>query len=86
MNKWETNLDEVIAYIKRCTVDEPYEADGNTLKPEANGWSWVRNSQCKYISLRIDMRDGAFVILNREGNRIPFEQLKYQYKVGDEEV
>jgi len=43
-----------------------------------NDWTWLKNSQCKYISLRFDMRSGHFVILDRTGERITLEQLKYQ--------
>jgi len=25
-------------------------------------WSWLWNSKCKYIELRIDMRDGSCII------------------------
>lgn len=77
-NIWETNLDEVIAFIHAATSPDPYEPDGNTLRPDCIDWSWIKNSDCKYISLRFDMRDGAFVILNRDKTRITFEELKKQ--------
>ena len=54
------------------------EPDGDTLKPGCIDWSWISNSKCKYISLKFDMRDGAFVILDRDKNRITFEELKKQ--------
>jgi len=79
-NVWETNFDEVIEFIKKASDTKPWMPDGNTLKPGAISWSWARNHQCKYVGLRIDMRDGGFVILNRDGQRISFEQLKWQYR------
>jgi len=36
----------------------------------AGRWVWMENPQCKYIELRIDMRDGGCIIKDREGNRI----------------
>lgn len=81
-NQWHPaeDLQEVIDFIRSAAQDEPYQEDGNTLKPGAIGWSWVRNSKCKYVSLRFDMRDGAFVIQDKEGNRVYLEDLQYQYK------
>lgn len=64
-NEWETNIDEVLAFIKEAAADH--------VK-----WSWIKNSKCKYVSLRFDMRDGAFVILDRDKNRITFGELKSQ--------
>lgn len=50
-----------------------------TLKAASRGeWSWGRNSQCKYIELRIDMRTGHCIIRDREGKRINPEDLAYQ--------
>jgi hypothetical protein len=36
----------------------------------AGRWVWMENPQCKYIELRIDMRDGGCIIKDREGKRI----------------
>jgi hypothetical protein len=77
-NQWLTNLDEVIAFIKRASANPVYDEDGNEI-PGNLYWSWIRNGECKYISLRFDMRDGAFVLLNRNGERISFKQLQWQY-------
>jgi hypothetical protein len=43
-------------------------------------WAWHRNSPCKYVTLKIDTRSGAYQILDRDGNEITFEQLEYQYR------
>lgn len=44
-----------------------------------HNWSWARNTSCKYLNVRIDMRDGGCVILNRDGKRISPDQLRWQY-------
>jgi hypothetical protein len=68
-NRWHDlqELDEVINTIK-------------LLSSGANFWSWARNWDCKYVDIRIDMRDGGFVLRDREGVRINLDQLKWQYK------
>lgn len=49
------------------------------LVAAANGkWSWVENTECKYVELRIDMRDGGCIIKNRRDERITPEQLGKQ--------
>lgn len=42
-------------------------------------WTWARNTKCKYIDVRIDMRDGDCIIKDRDGNIITLEQLQWQY-------
>ena len=72
-NIWEDNFDEVTSFIKEVTKVSQVEQYSNP-----NNWSWLRNPECKYIDIRIDMRDGGFVIKNRGGLRITFEELKKQ--------
>lgn len=67
-NLWEENLDEVMSFVKEA-IKDPFE-----------GWQWINNSRCKYVDIRIDMRDGGFIIKDRDGKRISFDQLKHQYK------
>lgn len=43
-------------------------------------WSWVRNTDCKYINVRIDMRDGHVLLTDRNGKIITIDQLRHQYK------
>lgn len=43
-------------------------------------WHWFANPQCKYVMLRIDMRDGGCLIFDRDGNRITPAQLAHQHK------
>lgn len=72
-NSWDENFDEVVSTIKELSKEGDFT------------WSWARNWACKYISIRIDMRDGAFVLVNRDGERISLEQLKYQYNGEDDD-
>lgn len=71
-NTWhpKSELAHLIDQILRLTED------GNDL-------SWMRNSNCKYVDIHIDMRDGGFVLMDRERNRISLEQLKWQYSEKD---
>lgn len=69
-NFWDENLDEVIATIKEFSCEKAT-------------WSWIKNMDCKYVKLTFDMRDGAFVIINKNGERISLAGLKYQYKSGE---
>jgi hypothetical protein len=68
-NTWEENLDEVFDFI----------LDILKIRTKEGGrWIWWKNSRCKYINLKIDMRDGGFLLLDRNGERISFEELKKQ--------
>ncbi len=44
-------------------------------------WNWFSNNRCKYINLRIDMRDGHCVLKDRDGQSITIEQLGYQFEL-----
>ncbi len=54
---------------------------GRTKLPygDKNRWTWSMNPDCKYVELRIDMRDGGCIIRNRNGLRITPERLAWQY-------
>lgn len=43
-------------------------------------WCWAYNSECKYLDIRIDMRDGGFILTNRTNKRINLAQLEWQYE------
>lgn len=72
MSEWQSNLDEVISIIKLCA--------GNGVDGGLNyeRWCWPRNADCKYVDIRIDMRDGHFILLDRHLKRISVEQLLRQ--------
>ena len=46
----------------------------------AKEWTWSRNHHCKYISLRIDTRDGKCIIKDRHGEVITLDEVKRQRK------
>jgi hypothetical protein len=82
-NQWhdKKELDSFIETIKKLAVSitDMFEEDGDTLKSGVEDWSWTRNWDCKYINLRIDMRDGGFILTNDKKQRINLEQLRWQY-------
>ena len=61
-NTWD-NVDDFISVLQRA---------------RAGDWHWFENTKCKYIELRIDMRDGGCLIKDRHGNRISPEDLAKQ--------
>ena len=48
-------------------------------KMKAGNWKWIKNQRCKYVDLRIDMRDGGCIIKDSDGKRISPEMLAWQY-------
>ena len=65
MKPWDTNLKELFDIILKASKEDNYE------------WSWSRTNGfgCKYVDIRIDMRDGGYILKNREGERISAEDL-----------
>ena len=63
MNLWDQFEEFLAVYNKMLNED----------------WIWYKNMDCKYVDIRIDMRDGGCIIRNREGKRISPEQLAWQY-------
>ena len=41
-------------------------------------WHWLENPRCKYVEVRIDMRDGMCILKDRDGKRILVKDLEYQ--------
>lgn len=37
---------------------------------QAGDWVWWRNSNCKYVTIRIDMRSGHCILCDKDGERI----------------
>ena len=64
--------------IRTNTWDHVSDAIPTLYKASKGHWSWCYNMDCKYVELRIDMRDGGCLIRNREGNRISKEDLEKQ--------
>ncbi len=44
-------------------------------------WTWMKNSRCKYLNIRMDTRDGHCLISDRNNERISLDQLRYQIGV-----
>jgi hypothetical protein len=42
-------------------------------------WVWWKNSRCKYVNLRVDMRTGHCILMDRDGQRIDPTELEWQY-------
>lgn len=58
---------------------QPIEPIFEVLSDARKGiWNWTANSKCKYITLRIDMRDGCLILKDRDDNPITLEELKHQ--------
>lgn len=50
------------------------------MKRVRNGtWIWARNTQCKYVTIRVDTRSGLCSIRDRDGNYIKLHELEWQY-------
>lgn len=79
-NKWHDmpELDEFIRVIKQLSSPKVYDERGNFISGN-HSWSWSQNYQCKYITLRFDMRDGGFNLCADKIGRISLDQLKWQY-------
>lgn len=67
MNLWDV-FDAFAEVLRRARL--PYG--------DPDRWSWAHNMECKYIDLRIDMRDGGCLIYAK-GKRISPERLAWQY-------
>lgn len=52
----------------------------------SKGWHWTRSRswRCKYIDLRIDMRDGGFILMDQAMRRISLDELRYQSRRDDD--
>lgn len=52
------------------------------VKAKEKTWHWheSRGFRCKYIDIRIDMREGHCMIRDRNGNHITLEELQYQHQ------
>ena len=42
-------------------------------------WSWASNSRFKYLNIRVDTRNGRFLIFEDQGRRVDIEQVLWQY-------
>lgn len=75
MRREDLNLDEKRAANVWDHVDDVLPV---IEAARAGRWNWCDNTPCKYIQLRIDMRDGGCLIEDRHGNRIEPARLRLQ--------
>lgn len=62
----------------------PFEAVRLVVEDAIEGrWSWHSNIRCKYIELRVDMRDGHCIIKDRNGSPLTIEELQSQKIEGE---
>lgn len=66
-NIWHDNLGDLLRTVAFCV---------GGMKDFTWAWSRTPGYSCKYIDVRIDMRDGGFIVKDRDGKRISLEQLK----------
>ena len=45
----------------------------------SGSWTWVRNTRCKYVTLGIDTRRGAYLANDRDGKPLTADELLWQY-------
>lgn len=53
-------IDQVLAVVRKSLAGE---------------WQWPKNSRCKYIEVRIDMRSGLCLLRDGHGQMISMEEL-----------
>ena len=56
--------------------DEIIEGVSKVIKDKK--WNWAANQHCKYVSIRVDMRDGTAILMDRDKEVITLDQLKRQ--------
>lgn len=76
-NQWHPREDlqkTLDALLPLCTPDKekPWKS--------ISGWRWSANPdwRAKYVDIRIDMRDGGFILMDRNGKRISLDQIQAQ--------
>lgn len=88
INQWaagrsyiEANLDIApVADKQRFNIWDKFAVVTETIAKSLSGeWLWWRNSRCKYINVRIDMRSGDCIITDNQGQRIGPSELRHQF-------
>lgn len=49
----------------------------------AGRWTWTRNTRCKYVTLFLDTRAGAYSVKDRDGHPITADILLFQEGIYD---
>lgn len=75
-------MSEVINEARKTTTST--ERDGDTWNPDAAAFLqrlaghhdlWLENSDLKYLTLRVDTRDGSFILFNRDAAEIRIDRV-----------
>lgn len=66
MGNWDIDFNEITSTLKEILSSK---------------WSWRRSNDYKYITVKVDMRDGGCVLENRFGQKITLEDLKHQLEL-----
>lgn len=74
-----TDGDEALERPKWIPITEVMEVLAESKSETPDSWHWGANTRCKYLNIRLDMRDGHCLIYDRNNNPITLEQLRYQY-------
>jgi len=61
-HRW-VDVNEVVNVVNKAKNDE---------------WNWTKNIRCKYINVRIDMRDGACLVFDNDKKPITVNELLKQ--------
>lgn len=65
----------MIPWESKSELKKVFEIVDKANEEDRERWKWI-TSKFKYIELRIDMRDGHFVLFDRDGNRVSVEELE----------
>jgi len=68
--KSDVNLWDDVDLLDRIT---------HLAKSPRTEWSWAYNTSCKYLDIRVDMRDGGCIVHDDKGVRIGIDALNWQY-------
>jgi len=61
-------------------IEEVLKVVNKSRDRSDHSWRWPANTECKYVNLTIDMRDGHCLIRDRHNKEIELKDLEYQYK------
>ena len=62
LTKWKP-LEDVVADVRKVLEED---------------WEWTSNVRCKYVGIRVDMRDGKAILLDRNYVHLPLKDLQRQ--------
>lgn len=74
------SIEQVMKGLTSGTEVVPTAQIAAWLAKVASGeWTWVRNTRCKYVTLRIDTRRGAYLVKDRDDQPLTANELEWQY-------